>query len=98
MLNYDTLLSAAHDYIYAYNDLRRTFPNGVYIGRNAPLHSDAAQKYIRLNRSETVLRALCECTDIPEDAMIRAARIEDRYYDRGGTRCIDPERLIRSLL
>ena len=27
-MNYATLLSAAHDYIYAYNDVRRTFPHG----------------------------------------------------------------------
>ena len=30
--------------------------------------------------------------------LIQAARIEDRYYERGGTRCLNPERLIQSLL
>ena len=32
------------------------------------------------------------------NANVFAARIEDRYYERGGTRCLDLERLIRSLL
>lgn len=97
-MDYNTLLSAAHDYIYTYNDFRRTFPRGVYIGRNASLHSDAVQKSICHDRYEAVLRALCECTGIPEDALIQAARIEDRYYEHGGTQCLDPERLIRSLI
>ena len=98
MTNYDTLLAAAHDYIYAYNDLRRAFPHGVYIGRNAPLHSAAVQKYIYSDQNEAVLRAISECTGIPEGVLIQAARIEDRYYARGGTRCLDAERLVRSLI
>ena len=97
-MDYNTLLSAAHNYIYAYNDLRRSFPNGVYIGRNASLHSDSVQKYISRCRNEAVLNALCECTGIPEAALIKAARVEDHYYARGGTRCLNAEQLIRSLL
>lgn len=97
-MNYDTLLSAAHDYVYAYNDLRRTFPRGCTLWYDTPLHSDAAQKYIYCDRNESVLRALCECTGIPEDALIRAARVEDRYYAHGGTHCLDAERLVRSLI
>lgn len=97
-MNYDTLLSAAHDYTYAYNDLRSTFPRGIYIGHDALLHSGAVQKYICLDKKETALDCLSECTGIDRRVLIQAARIEDRYYARGGTRCLDAEQLIRSLL
>ena len=97
-MNYDTLLSAARDYIYAYNDLRSTFPRGIYIGHNALLNSGAVQKYICLDKKETVLDCLSECTGIDRRVLIQAARVEDRYYARGGTRCLDAEQLIRSLL
>ena len=50
------------------------------------------------DRYEAVFHALCECAGIPQEVLIQAARIEDRYYERGGTRCLDLERLIRSLL
>ena len=98
MLNYDTLLAAAHNYIYAYNDLRRTFPNGVYLWNSTLLHSEAAQKSICHDRCEAVFHALCECAGIPQEVLIQAARIEDRYYERGGTRCLNAERLVRSLV
>ena len=97
-MDYNTLLSAAHDYIYAYNDVRRAFPHGFTLWNSTLLHSEAAQKSICHDRYEAVLRALCECTGIPEATLIQAARIEDRYYDRGGTRCLDAERLVRSLI
>ena len=97
-MNYDTLLSAAHDYISAYNDVRRTFPHGFTLWDSTLLHSEAAQKSICHDRCEAVFHALCECAGIPQEVLIQAARIEDRYYERGGTRCLDPERLIRSLL
>ena len=97
-MNYATLLSAAHDYIYAYNDVRRAFPHGFTLWNSTLLHSEAAQKSICHDRYEAVFRALCECAGIPQEVLIQAARIEDRYYERGGTQCLDPERLIRSLL
>ena len=97
-MNYATLLSAAHDYIYAYNDVRRAFPHGYTLWDSTLLHSEAAQKSICHDRYEAVFHALCECAGIPQEVLIQAARIEDHYYERGGTRCLDPERLIRSLL
>lgn len=97
-MNYATLLSAAHDYISAYNDVRRTFPYGFTLWDSTLLHSEAAQKSICYDRCEAVFHALCECAGIPQEVLIQAARIEDRYYERGGTRCLAPERLIRSLL
>ena len=97
-MNYATLLSAAHDYISAYSDVRRTFPYGFTLWDSTLLHSEAAQKSIYHDRYEAVFRALCECAGIPQEVLIQAARIEDRYYERGGTRCLDLERLIRSLL
>ena len=93
-----TLNYAAHDYIYAYNDVRRTFPHGFTLWNSTLLHSEAAQKSIYHDRYEAVFHALCECAGIPQNVLIQAARIEDHYYERGGTRCLDPERLIRSLL
>ena len=45
-MNYDTLLSAAHDYIYAYTNVRRTFPHGFTLWDSTLLHSEAAQKSI----------------------------------------------------
>ena len=83
-MNYATLLSAAHDYIYAYNDVRRTFPHGYCLWDSTLLHSEAAQKSICHDRYESVFRALCECTGIPQEVLIQAARIENRYYERGG--------------
>lgn len=97
-MNYATLLAAAHDYIYAYNDVRRAFPHGFTLWNSTLLHSEAAQKSICHDRYEAVSHALCECAGIPQEVLIQAARIEDRYYERGGTQCLDPERLIRSLL
>ncbi len=97
-MNYAVLLSAAHDYISAYNDVRSTFPHGYSLWNSTLFYSNAAQKSICHERYEAVFRTLCECTGIPQEVLIQAARIEDRYYERGGTRCLDPERLIRSLL
>ena len=77
---------------------RRTFPHGFTLWDSTLLHSEAAQKSICHDRCEAVFHALCECAGIPQEVLIQAARIEDRYYERGGTRCLDPERLIRSLL
>ena len=45
-MNYATLLSATHDYIYAYNDIRRTFPHGFTLWNSTLLHFEAAQKSI----------------------------------------------------
>ena len=78
-MNYATLLSAAHDYIYTYNDVRRTFPHGYCLWDSTLLHSEAAQKSICHDRYEAVFCALCECAGIPQEVLIQAARIEDRY-------------------
>ena len=66
-MNYDTLLTAAHDYISAYNDVRRTFPYGFTLWDSTLLHSEAAQKSICYDRYEAVFHTLCECAGIPQE-------------------------------
>ena len=95
-MNYDTIISAAQDYIYETNRLRKTYPNGFSLWNDTLLHSDKAQRYIYTEKAEAVLSALCEFAGIPVAAAINAARIEERYYARGGTLLIDSERLVRS--
>ena len=79
-MNYDTLLSAAHDYISAYNDVRRTFPYGFTLWDSTLLHSEAAQKSICHDRYEAVFHALCECAGI--NGAIELHR--ERYCSRIG--------------
>lgn len=95
-MNYEAILAAASDHIWAYNDLKRAFPHGLDLYRTTEWGSLKAETARRFDRTEAVLRGICEVTGIPMSAAINAARIENRYYDRGGTRCIDAERLIRS--
>lgn len=97
-MNYDAIIAAATDYMYAYNDLRRTFPNGVCLYQETHWGSKAATRCRYYDRYDAVLRGICEATDIPMAAAINAVRIENRYYERGGTQCINSERLLRSLL
>ena len=79
-MNYDTLLTAAHDYISAYNDVRRTFPYGFTLWDSTLLHSEAAQKSICHDRYEAVFHALCECAGI--NGAIELHR--ERYCSRIG--------------
>lgn len=95
-MNYDTIISAAQEYIYQENRRRKTYPNGCCLWDDTLLHYDKAQRCIYTEKAEAVLNALCEFAGIPVGAAINAARIYDRYYERGGTHCIDAERLIRS--
>ncbi len=95
-MNYDTIISAAQEYIYQENSLRKAYPNGLTIWEDTLIHSDAAQRYIYAEKAEAILNALCEFAEIPVGAAINAARIYDRYYERGGTLCLDAERLVRS--
>lgn len=95
-MNYDAILAAANDYIWAYNAMRRAFPQGLALFRTTEWGSLKANLARNFDQYQAVLRGICEVTGIPMGAAINAARIEIRYYDRGGTRCIDAERLIRS--
>lgn len=95
-MNYDTIISAAQEYIYQMNQIRKTFPNGLCVWKNTTIHSNEGQRAIYTEKAEAVLYALCEFAGIPVGAAINAARIFDRYYERGGTLCLDAERLVRS--
>ncbi len=95
-MNYDTIFDAAQNYIDQENLLRKTYPNGLTIWEDTPIHSDAAHRYIYTEKAEAVLNALCEFAGIPVAAAINAVRIYNRYYERGGTLFLDAERLVRS--
>lgn len=95
-MNFDTIINAAQEYSDRTNDLRSTYPNGFCLTTDTRLYADKAQKSVYLDQAEAVLWAVCDATGIPVSAAINAARIYNRYYDRGGTHCIDAERLIRS--
>ncbi len=97
-MNYGAIIAAATDYMIAYNDLRRAFPNGVFLYLETPWGSKAAIRYRYYERYDAVLRGICAATGIPMAAAINAVRIENRYYERGGVKCLDMERLLRSLL
>lgn len=95
-MNYDTIIYAAQEYSYQVNKLRSSYPNGLTIWEDTKIHSNQGQRAIYTEKAEAVLNALCEFAGIPAGAAINAARIYDRYYERGGTLCLDAERLVRS--
>ena len=95
-MNYDAIINAAQEYSDRINALRRAYPNGYCLTLETRLHADKAQKSIYLDKAEAVLWAVCDATGIPVDAAISAARIYNRYYERGGEHILDTERLIRS--
>lgn len=99
-IDWEQLLSAARDYcdMELYYRGNSDF-HGLYIGDE--LSGVKRQSYDAANCAEWAERVLytaCYVTNVPEAAVIRAARIEARYYDRGGSKVLDAERLIRSQL
>lgn len=94
------LMSFAREYIdavYAYRGPAEY--KGLYIGeyldqtKRDCVHASAREQYVgdALWTASKMLR-------IPETALINAARIENRYYDRGGGKLLDLKRLIISQL
>ena len=95
-MNYDAIITAAQEYSDRINAFRRAYPHGYHFGQETRLHADATQKYISLDKAEAILWAVCEATGVSVDAAVSAARIYNRYYERGGEHILDAERLIRS--
>lgn len=52
--------------------------------------------YALFDKADRVLWTLAQAVNIPADAIKKAARIEERYYNRGGTLLIDARALIES--
>ena len=98
MMNYQAIVNAATDYNIAMYNLRKNFPAGVYLGSWTKLHDRDAELYTLFDRAEKILWAVCECTNIPVEVAIMAARLENRYYERGGYQILDVENLIKSLM
>ena len=100
LINWEQVLAAASEYMDAEQYYRGNEDfKGHYIGDEL---SGVKRKTYDAERNaswaERVLYTVCYATGIPEVAIIRAARIEARYYDKGGTKVLDAERLIRSQL
>ena len=94
------LMSFAREYIdavYAYrgNSEFKGLYFGDYIDRN---HQDCAHASAREQYVGDALWTASKMLRIPETALINAARIENRYYDRGGGKLLDFKRLIISQL
>ena len=41
---------------------------------------------------------VADMTRVPVNVIVNAARVVNRYYDRGGSRLVDAEKLIRSMV
>ena len=93
--NYDLVLSYGFDYIDAENAFHSKYRNMCITRNGTPDAWDAA------NRAENAVRSLCDVSlvlNIPYDVIVNAARVMNRYYERGGGLVIDAEKLIRSMI
>ena len=94
-INFDELLSAGTDYLSSTFEFRSRYHGGVYV---TPANPDCFRRYHYMERQEHALDTLQWVLGIPQNVIINAARIENRYYERGGEGCISSEALIRGLL
>lgn len=97
-IDYEQLLVTGSDYMDAENRYRgnKDF-RGLYLGGTlSGVKREAFEASIRAEWAEHALYIACYITGIPENAVVRAARIEARYYDRGGSKVLDSKRLILS--
>ena len=94
-INFDELLSAGTDYLSSAYEFRSRYHGGVYVTYS---NQDCYQRYHQMERQEHALYTLQWVLGIPQDVIINAARIENRYYERGGEGYISSETLIRGLL
>lgn len=93
-INYDEILSAGIDYMMQAYDFYRCHPGPNYISHSNPkLYDD----YHRMERAEHALDMVAYATGLHTADIIQAARIYNRYYDRGGEKIIDAQRLLEGL-
>lgn len=95
---YDMLLSLGWEVIDATRAFRTAYPHGCFIGRYMINDEDCKRRslYDRMELAEKILREVCYVIHGDQTAIVRAARIQERYYERGGSKILDAERLIRS--
>ena len=95
-INYAEIINAGTNYIDARNSFSSKFhrPGGYYITHADP---DLYDSYRLVDKYETALNAMAYAFEIPVSVIINAARIENRYYERGGQYLVDYKKLLESL-
>lgn len=90
-MNYDEIISAGVDYINARNAFGYRCPHGAYITHSNP---EVYDLYRQLDRAEHTLAVAARVTGISQADIVNAARIENRYYARGGQQSLSSQRLL----
>lgn len=95
-INYGEIISTGTNYMDAQNHFRSKYhrPGGYYITHADPELYDA---YRLVEKYETALNAMAYAFEIPASVIISAARVENRYYERGGQCLFDYKKLLESL-
>ena len=95
-INYGEIVTAGSEYIDAQNRFMSKYhrPGGYFITHSQPDLYDACRL---VEKYETALNAVAYAFEIPASVIINAARIEKRYYERGGQFLIDLEKLLEVL-
>lgn len=96
-LNFEHVISAGMDYCAASWNCNRNFPgphNFCYLNKD---NRNAYEAYLALEKYTKVLECVCSTLGITFETVIRTVRAENKYYERGGQRLLDEERLIQGL-
>ena len=96
-INFDSIIEVATDYMDALGQVKRHFPDGLFVNSSTRWGDQAARDMRMFDRAERALYILCDCIGIGTDAAIKATRIYNRYYERGGEKSLDLEKLIVGL-
>lgn len=94
-LDYDLLLNFGADYMMAEYAYRSRYRN-MYISRTGS--PDAWKAAEDAWKASSVLSDVAAMAHVPADIIINAARVMNRYYDRGNGLVVDAEKLIRSMI
>ena len=95
VLDYDYLINFGYEYMEAEHAYRSCYRD-MFISRTG--NPDAYYASQRAYRAGNVLSDVAIMTHVPADVIVNAARVMNRYYDRGGGLVIDAEKLIRSMI
>ena len=93
-INFDELLAAGQNCISSNFEFYKRY-RGMLINHTM---RDAYERWWAVQRDERALDTLAWVLGIPQNIVINAARIENRYYERGGDKVLNSEKLIRGLL
>lgn len=93
-MKYDEIINCGHDYNDACNAFMRRCPHGAYITHSNP---EVYDLYRQLDRAEHALDVVAWVTGISRADIVNAARIENRYYARGGQWILNPQRLLQGM-